>query len=383
MQLKPLMLKLRSAARSWRHDDAGHRTRARRRALGAHRRSRPGPRCDRSRLHRSDLGDRRAGTVTSVDVALRLFASWIIDHDPNVVSLRQVNRRHIEHYKLWLATRENQHGQPLKKSTINLRLSMLRVVIERLIEWDHPDTPTRNPIMWTDLPKIDEPLPKFLDDDQAAKFMAAAVRLDPQRRLIVEMLARTGLRVTEFCELTDDAIVKMNDTNWLRVPVGKLHTDRYVPLHPSLIELHRDWLDWNGPNDTGRLISNKGRPLNRTVVTRIVKALRTDRRHRPRPPPSAASHARDAVDQQRHEPRSRVRHVRAPIDANDPRLRPHRRPHRRRRILRRRRQSRPALHHPLDNITGIRAVVGRFADVEGRDYLRRYRVLRQSSTIAR
>jgi site-specific recombinase XerD len=63
--------------------------------------------------------------------------------------------------------------------------------------------------MWTDLPKTDEPLPKFLDDDQAARFMAAAVRLNPQRRLVVEMLARTGLRVTEFCELTHDAIVKM------------------------------------------------------------------------------------------------------------------------------------------------------------------------------
>jgi integrase len=168
-------------------------------------------------------------------------------------------------------TRENQSGQPLKKSTIHYRLSMLRVVIERLIEWDHPDTPARNPILWTDLPKMDEPLPKFLDDDQAARFMAAATRLDPQRRLIVEMLARTGLRIGEFCALTDDAIIKMNDTHWLRVPVGKLHTDRYVPLHPSLIELHRDWLDWNGPNTTGRLISNKGRPLNRTVVSRIVK----------------------------------------------------------------------------------------------------------------
>ena len=125
--------------------------------------------------------------------------------------------------------------------------------------------------MWSDLPKLDEPLPKFLDDDQAAKFMAAAARLDPQRRLIVELLARTGLRITEFCELTDDAIVTMNETNWLRVPVGKLHTDRYVPLLPHLVELHREWLDWNGPNDTGRLISNKGRPLNRTVVSRIVK----------------------------------------------------------------------------------------------------------------
>ena len=66
--------------------------------------------------------------------------------------------------------------------------------------------------------------------------------------------------------------VNVNETHWLRVPVGKLHTDRYVPLHPSLIELHRDLLDWNGPNTTGRVISNKRRPFNRTVVSRIVKA---------------------------------------------------------------------------------------------------------------
>ena len=212
----------------------------------------------------------RPGTVDSVDVALRMFGSWVIDHDPKVVALQQIKRTHIEGYKLWLGTRENYKGQPLKKSTISLRLSMLRVVIERLIEWDHPDTPTRNPIIWSDIPKLDEPLPKFLDDDQAAAFMTAAVRLDPQRRLVVEMLARTGLRITEFCELTDDAIVTMNNTNWLRVPIGKLRTDRYVPLHPSLIDLHRDWQEWNGPNTTGRLISNKGRPLSVDVVRRIV-----------------------------------------------------------------------------------------------------------------
>ena len=272
-----------------------------------------------------------------------------------MIAFRQINRRHIEAFKLWLATRENQRGEPLKKSTIHLRLSMLRVVFERLIEWDHPDTPTRNPILWTDLPKIDEPLPKFLDDDQAAKFMAAAVRLDPQRRLIVEMLARTGLRVTEFCELTDDAIVTMNETNWLRVPVGKLHTDRYVPLHPSLIELHRDWLDWNGPNtpaDSSRTrVDRSTGPASAASSKRCARIAGIGHVH-----PHQLRHTLgDAVDQQRHEPRSRLRDVGAPIDAHDPRLRPHRRPHRRRRILRRRRQSRPALHHPLDNITGIRA----------------------------
>ena len=280
-------------------------------------------------------------TATAVDTSLGIFSDWLIDHDPNVIAFRQINRRHIEHYKLWLATRENQRGEPLKKSTIHLRLSMLRVIFERLIEWDHPDTPPRNPILWTDLPKIDEPLPKFLDDDQAAKFMAAATRLDPQRRLIVEMLARTGLRVTEFCELTDDAIVKMNDTHWLRVPVGKLHTDRYVPLHPSLIELHRHWLERNGPEPHRPTHLEQGPTTQPDRRRPHRESLRPHRRHRPRSPPSAAAHPGHAVDQQRHEPRSRLRHARPSIDAHDPRLRPHRRPHRRRRILRRRRQSRP------------------------------------------
>ena len=212
----------------------------------------------------------RPATVTCADVALRLFASWLIEHDPRVRALGSVNRGHIEAYKLSLAERENMRGERLKKTTISLRLGMLRVIIERLIEWDHPDAPLRNPIFGTDLPKLDEPLPKFLDDDAAAAFMQAATRLDPWRRLIVEMLARTGMRVGELCALQADAIVTVGETDWLRVPVGKLHTDRYIPLHPILLELLHHWRAWAGPDDSGLLITNQGRPLNRHVVARIV-----------------------------------------------------------------------------------------------------------------
>ena len=61
----------------------------------------------------------------------------------------------------------------------------------------------------------------------------------------------------------------------VRVPpklMAGLHTDRYVPLHPSLIELHQTWRDWAGTDDTGRLISNQGRVLNRFSVARTVAA---------------------------------------------------------------------------------------------------------------
>jgi len=59
---------------------------------------------------------------------LRIFSDWLFEHDPNVIAFRQINRRHIEAFKSWLATRENQRGHPLKKFTVYYRLSMLRVV---------------------------------------------------------------------------------------------------------------------------------------------------------------------------------------------------------------------------------------------------------------
>jgi integrase len=212
----------------------------------------------------------RPNTVNSADIALRLFASWLIEHDPTIRALGSVNRGHIEAHKLWLTSRENTYGEKLKKTTISLRLGMLRVIIERLIEWDHPDAPLRNPIFGTDLPKLDEPLPKFLDDEAAAAFMQAATRLDPFRRLVVEMLARTGMRVGELCALQADAVATVGETQWLRVPIGKLHTDRYIPLHPILLELLDQWRAWAGPDDNGLLITNRGRPLDRSCVARAV-----------------------------------------------------------------------------------------------------------------
>jgi site-specific recombinase XerD len=85
---------------------------------------------------------------------------------------------------------------------------VLRTFFERIIEWDYDDAPARLPIHSSDFPALDEPLPRFLDDPTAAKFMAA-LATDPnrRRRLMVELLARTGMRVGELAALADDAMV--------------------------------------------------------------------------------------------------------------------------------------------------------------------------------
>ena len=123
---------------------------------------------------------------------------------------------------------------------------MLRVFFERIIEWEWTDASIRNPIIGRDIPPRPEPLPKFLDDRDAAKLMAAAnASSDPRDRLIMEILSRTGMRASEVCGLDPDAVVCIGDNHWLRVPVGKLRNDRYVPLHPNLVVLLSSWTATN------------------------------------------------------------------------------------------------------------------------------------------
>jgi hypothetical protein len=85
-----------------------------------------------------------------------------------------IELRHIEDYKVWLAAQPGQNAKLLAKNTQRHRLRMFRIFLERLIEWDWPDAPGRTSILHSDIPPRSEPIPKFLTDEQAAAFMAAA-----------------------------------------------------------------------------------------------------------------------------------------------------------------------------------------------------------------
>jgi len=183
----------------------------------------------------------RPGTVAAFEIALRFFAGRVTEADRWCVCVADIERRHVEDFKLWQAKRPGKHGK-FSTTTIRHRLGLLRTFFERIIEWGYDDAPARVPIFPGDFPKADEPLPKFLDDRTMAKFMAAVAKdTNPRRRLMMELLARTGMRVGELASLEDDAMVQISETFWLRIPVGKLHNDRYVPLHPILVDLITDY----------------------------------------------------------------------------------------------------------------------------------------------
>lgn len=214
-------------------------------------------------------------TIDAADNALRQLVRFLLDRT-DVRSVADVGRDHVEDFKVWLAQQPGNGGAPLAVNTRRQRLHLLRMFFERIIEWDWDDAPRRNPVIAGDIPPSPDPLPKFLDDRDATKVMAAARNAtDPRDRLVVEVLARTGMRASELCDLDVDAVVVIGDHHWLRIPVGKLRNDRYVPLHPDLVALLADWCADNVDHIRAhrRLVADHRGPLDRHNVGRIVRRI--------------------------------------------------------------------------------------------------------------
>ena len=214
----------------------------------------------------------RPSTIGEAERSLRELGCFLAREAPEVAGVADINRSHIEAYKLWLAERPRLGGGTLHRHTIRARLLTLRTFFERVAEWGYDDAPSRPPIFDGDLPIPDQPLPRFIDDAASAKLLRTA-RADPDPfvRLVIELLARTGLRKGELMTLTVDAVVQIGSAFWLKVPVGKLHNDRFIPLHPQLKELLDTWIADRPSGLRSELIfTDWGRPIPHARVDRAL-----------------------------------------------------------------------------------------------------------------
>ncbi|MDP2674608.1 MAG: tyrosine-type recombinase/integrase [Dehalococcoidia bacterium] len=239
----------------------------------------------------------KPSTIKQQAAALGSFLRWLTSTHPEISSLSQLDRMtHIEPYIGWVL-HEGGRGRACGErqwtlSTRHARLSTLRSCFRLLTLWGWPEAPARQLFLSGDLPRLPDPLPKAFDDVQAASMVhLARTTSPPLQRLIIELLAGCGLRVGEARDLKLSDIVSFGSTAshpatqpWLRVPLGKLGNDRYVPIGPELqealdhfLEQGRSGRDWEGlaspPAWTAYLLTTKGRRVSRAYCNQVVHQL--------------------------------------------------------------------------------------------------------------
>jgi integrase len=150
---------------------------------------------------------------------------------------------HIEPYLVWNAAREwtPPGGVPQRYSARDRQHAVLDVkyFLDTITEWGWAEAPKRRLLFPSDVPKRDKPLPRFIPHEQEARLMAAIRTLqDPFQRYPLEILRATGLRIGELLNLELDCVHQVPGQGaWLKVPLGKLRTERMVPIDEETVAM--------------------------------------------------------------------------------------------------------------------------------------------------
>lgn len=196
----------------------------------------------------------RPNSVESLANDLLVFAEFLTGHAPALVSLRDLRRDHIEAFLIHNATRtwrgRKARDRVVSASVRQATVLSVRNMLEDISLWGWPHAPSRALIFATDIPKLDQPLPRALPPDIDRALMAAIADLpDAFGRVGLHVLRHAGLRIGELLDLPLDAVVDHGPAGtWLRVPIGKLATERSVPLDAATVAALDTWVGHRGPS---------------------------------------------------------------------------------------------------------------------------------------
>jgi integrase len=195
----------------------------------------------------------KQATVAGRTKALLVFFDYLATHHPRVRRLDQLDRvAHVEPFLAWARHRPwrgaNRGHRTISLTQFHHDLVDLRCFFEDIAGWGWASAPRRRLLFATDLPRLPEPLPRALPPDHDAALMAAIAGLDdPFCRTGLQLLRATGMRVGELLDLELDCLLDFADHGtWLRVPLGKLATERTVPLDPETLAVLDAWITQRG-----------------------------------------------------------------------------------------------------------------------------------------
>jgi site-specific recombinase XerD len=166
------------------------------------------------------------GTLKAYRVAARCFLRYLHHAFPQVRRLAQLRRD--PHLLGWFRCLCEQ-DPPLCNHTRRQRLILLRRLLEDLAAAGHPVQPGL--IRREDLPPRDRWLPKPLPLEDDRRLQQELRRTDNLLSNLLLLTRFTGIRIGECIRLPLDCLRQVGPDQWaLHVPLGKLHTERLVPV---------------------------------------------------------------------------------------------------------------------------------------------------------
>jgi integrase len=181
------------------------------------------------------------GTIAGNATRLNHFAAHLAAVDPRLPSLAELDRRrHIETYLTATAEAMNSRtSAPIQVSERRGRILAVHCLLNDITEWGWPEAPQRRLVFRSDIPKLPRPLPRYLTPDLDRR-LTDALHTWPERLPADALLLQraTGLRIGELVDLELDSVHEIPSQGaWLKVPLGKLNTERMVPLDEETVTL--------------------------------------------------------------------------------------------------------------------------------------------------
>ncbi|PIE25766.1 MAG: integrase [Micrococcales bacterium] len=181
-------------------------------------------------------------TVSGLATRLKHFGLFVTEVDPGLASLAELERRrHIEPYLASLLDAVSEKtGEPITVADRARRVIALAGFLTDITEWGWPDAPARKVIFRDDIPKTPQVLPRYLPVDVDRR-LTQALTEQPTNQLAAAALRlqrACGLRIGELLDLELDCVHEVPEHgHWLKVPLGKLDTERMVPIDAEILEL--------------------------------------------------------------------------------------------------------------------------------------------------
>ena len=208
-------------------------------------------------------------TVSGVASELAHFGRFLAANHPDLTTFADLDRRrHVEPYLSAVAAAVNHRtGEPIAISSRRTRIQAVARMLDAMAEWGWEEAPTRRLVFDRDSPRLPRPLPRYLPPD-ADRRLIDALEASPNRlRADALLLARaTGMRIGELVDLELDCVHEVPGQGaWLKVPLGKLATERMVPLDDDTVAL------------VDRIVQHRspGRPLRHPRTGKLVEFLLT------------------------------------------------------------------------------------------------------------